>query len=40
MTGTCILLIHTSGSTTFLPGIRRSDAEQLAAYLAQGGVPR
>ena len=40
MTGTCILLVHTSGSTTFVPGMRRSDAERLASYLALGGVPR
>ncbi len=40
MTGTCVLVVHTSGVTTLVPGVRRSDAERLAAHLSQGGVLR
>lgn len=40
MTGTCVLVVHTSGSMTVVPGVRRSEAERLAARLSQGGGAR
>ena len=40
MTGTCVLVVHTSGAMSVIPGVRRSDAERLTAHLSQGGVLR
>lgn len=40
MTGTCVLVVHTSGSMTLVPGVRRAEAERLAARLSQGGGAR
>ncbi|MBD5101731.1 MAG: PH domain-containing protein [Subdoligranulum sp.] len=37
MTGTCVLLLYSSGVTTIAPGVRRADAEALAALLTHGG---
>ncbi len=37
MTGTCVLALYSSGVTTVAPGLRRADAEALAALLTQGG---
>ncbi|WP_367925749.1 PH domain-containing protein [uncultured Ruthenibacterium sp.] len=35
--GGCVLVLIASGTSTIIPGIRRSDAEQLAAKLSHGG---
>ncbi len=37
MTGTCVFLLYSSGVTTVVPGMRRADAEALAAMLTYGG---
>lgn len=37
MTGTCLLFLYSSGVTTLAPGLRRADAEALAARLTHGG---
>ena len=37
MTGTCVLLLYSSGVTTIAPGMRRADAEALAVMLTHGG---
>ena len=35
--GGCVLVLIASGTFTVIPGIRRADAEQLAAKLSHGG---
>ena len=35
--GGCVLVLLASGTSTVIPGIRRADAEQLAARLSHGG---
>lgn len=37
MTGTCVLVLYSSGVTTIAPGMRRKDAEALSAALTHGG---
>ncbi|MEF9970094.1 MAG: PH domain-containing protein [Ruthenibacterium sp.] len=36
LTGTCILLLFASGSTTLIAGANFADAERLSAFLAHG----
>lgn len=35
--GGCVLVLIASGTSTIIPGVRRADAEQLAAKLSHGG---
>ena len=37
MTGTCLFFLYSSGCTTLVPGMRKADAECLAAKLTHGG---
>lgn len=37
MTGTCVFILYSSGCTTFIPGMRKADAELLSEKLTHGG---
>lgn len=37
LTGTCVFILYTSGCITLVPGMRKVDAERLAARLTHGG---